>query len=57
MMFIFKITEVNFLMSMCKYHDLTNAINDAAPNIPCFEPHSNLISTANPLNFSQIKLK
>ena len=31
MMFIYKITEVNFLMSFRKYHDVTIAINDAAP--------------------------
>ena len=31
MMFIYKITEVNFLMSLRKYHDVTITINDAAP--------------------------
>ena len=35
MMFIYKITEVNFLMSIRKYHDVTIVINDAAPYIPC----------------------
>ena len=35
MMFIYKITEVHFVMSMRKYHDVTIAINDAAPYIPC----------------------
>ena len=57
MMFIFKITEVNFLMSMRRYHDVTIAINDAAPYIPCSESHKNHISTAIPLKISQINLK
>ena len=33
MMFIYKIIEVNFLMSMRMYHDVTIAINDAAQYI------------------------
>ena len=37
-------------MSMRKYHDVTTAINDAAPYIPCLESHKNLILTAIPLN-------
>ena len=57
MMFIYKITEVNFLMSMRKYYDVTIAINDAAPYIPCLESHKNLISTAIPLKISLINLK
>ena len=44
-------------MSMRKYHDMTIAINDAAPYIPCLESHKNLISTAIPLKISQINLK
>ena len=39
MMFIFKITEVNFLKSMRIYHEVTIAINDAAPYLPCLESH------------------
>ena len=38
MMFIYKITEVNFLMSLRKYHDVTVVtivLNDAAPYTPC----------------------
>ena len=54
MMFIYKITEVNFLMTLRKYHDVTIAINDAAP---CLESHKNLISTTIPLKISQINLK
>ena len=56
-MFIYKITEVNFLMSLCKYHDVTIAINDAALYTPYLESHKNLILTAIPLKFSQINLK
>ena len=57
MMFIYKITEFNFLMSFRKYHDLTIAINGAVPYTPCLESHKNLISTANPLKIPQINLK
>ena len=57
MMFIYKVTEVNFLMSMRKYHDVTIAINDAAPYTPCLESHKNLISTAIPLKISEINLE
>ena len=56
-MFIFKITEVNFLMSMLKYNDVTIGIHDAAPYTPCLESHKNLISTAIPLKILQINLK
>ena len=57
MMFIYEITEVNFLMSLRKYHDVTIAINDAALYAPCLESHKNLISTAIQLKISQINLK
>ena len=57
MMFIYKITELNFLMSFRKYHDLTIAINGAVPYTPCLESHKNLISTATPLKIPQINLK
>ena len=56
-MFIYKITEVNFLMSLRKYLDATIAINDGASYTPCLESHKNLISTAIPLKISQINLK
>ena len=56
-MLIYKITEVNFLMSLHKYHDVTIAINDAAPYTPCLESHKNLISKAIALKISQINLK
>ena len=35
MMFIYKITEVNFLVSFRKYQDVTIAINDVEPYTPC----------------------
>ena len=57
MMFIYKITEVNFLMSLRKYHDVTITINDAARYTPCLESYNNLISTAIPFKISQINLK
>ena len=57
MMFIYKITQVNFLMSLRKYHDVEIAINDAAPYTPCLESYKNLISTATPFKFSQINIK
>ena len=44
-------------MSMRKYHDVTIAINDAAPYIPCLESHKNLISTAFPLKIAKNNLK
>ena len=39
---IFKITDVNFPMFMRKYHDVTIAINYAAPYIPCLAFHKTL---------------
>ena len=56
-MFIFKIIEVDFLVPMRKYHNMTIAINDAAPYIPCLESHKNFILTAIPHKISQINLK
>ena len=50
-------TEVNFPMSLRKYHDVTIAINDAVTYTPCLDSHKNLISTAIPLKTSQINLK
>ena len=44
-------------MFLRKYHDITIAINDAAPYTPCLESYKNLISTAIPLKISQINLK
>ena len=56
-MFMYKIIEVHFLMSFRKYHDVTIAINDAAPYTPSLESHKNLISTAIPPKILQINLK
>ena len=44
-------------MSLRKYHDVTIAINDAAPYTLCLESNKNLILTAIPLKISQINLK
>ena len=44
-------------MSLRFYHDVTIAINDAAPYLPCLESHKNLISIDIPLKISQINLK
>ena len=57
MIFIYTISEVNFLISLRKYHDVTIAINDTAPYTQSFEPHKNLISTAIRLQILQINLK
>ena len=57
MIFIYKITEVNFLIFLRKYHDVTIAINDIAPYTPSLKFHKNLISTAIRLKISQINLK
>ena len=57
MMFIYTMTKLNFRMSLRKYHDMTIAINDAAPYTSCLESHKNLISTSIPLKFSQINRK
>ena len=57
MIFIYKITEENFLVSFHKYHDVAIAINDAALYTPCLESHKNLMSTAIPFKISQINLK
>ena len=56
-MFIYKITKVNFLMTLRKYNDMTIAINDAALYTPCLESHNYLISTDIPLKISQINLQ
>ena len=56
MMFIYKITEVNFLVSLRKYHDVSIAINNVAPYTTCSESHKNLISTDISLKISQINL-
>ena len=54
MIFIYTISEVNFLISLRKYHDVTIAINDATPYTPSLESHKNLISTAIRLKILQI---
>ena len=57
MMFIYKIFEENFIMSLRKYHDVAIAINDAVPYTLCLESYIYLILTDIPLKISQINLK
>ena len=53
MMFIYEITEVNFLMSLRKYHDVTIAKNDAATNMLCLESHKKpYFDSYSPQNFT-----
>ena len=57
LMFLYKITEVKFCMSLGKYHDMTLAANNAVAYTPCLGPYKKLILTAVLLKFSQINLK
>ena len=57
MIFLYKITEVNLLISLRKYHDVTIAIHDDAPYKPSLESYKNLNSTAFWLKISQINIK
>ena len=43
MIFLYKITEVDFLMFLRKYHDVAIAINGAAPYTPCLESYKNTL--------------
>ena len=56
-MFIYKITEVKFCVSLRKHHDVTFVEKDAAAYTPCFGPHRRLIVTDILLKFSQSNLK
>ena len=56
-MFIYKIAEVNFLMSSRKYHDVTIAINDAAPYTPCLESYKTLFQLLLHSKFHKLILK
>ena len=58
MIFIFKITEVKFCISLRKYRDVTVfAANEASAYTQWSQPHRKLILTAIQLQFSQINLK
>ena len=57
MIFIYKITEVKFCISLRKYRDVTIATNEASAFAVCSQPHRKLIVTAMRLKFSQINLK
>ena len=56
-MFICKITEVKFCVSLHEHHNVTFAENDAAAYMPCLAPHRKLIVTVILQNFSQTNLK
>ena len=57
MIFIYKITEVKFCISLRQYHDVTLVANEASVYTPCSRPHRKLILTAMVLKFSQINIK
>ena len=51
MIFICKITEVKFCISLRKYRDVTLAANEASAYTQCSQPHRKLILTAMQLKF------
>ena len=57
MIFIYKITEVKFCISLRKYRDVTLVGNEASAYTQCSQPHRKLILTAMQLKFSQMNLK
>ena len=57
MIFIYKITEVKFCISLRKYGNVTLAANEASAYTQCSQPHRKLILAAMLLKFSQIDLK
>ena len=57
MIFICKITEVKFCISLRKYREVTFAANESSAYTPCSGPHRKLILSARLLKFSQINLK
>ena len=56
-MFIYKITGVEFCVTLRKYQDVTIAANDAAVYTQCLRHHKKLILTAILLKLSQINLR
>ena len=57
MIFLYKITEVKFCISLRKYRHVTLAANQASAYTPCSQPHRKLILTTTLLKFSPINLK
>ena len=57
MIFVYKITEVKFCISLRKYRDVTLAANESSAYTPCSRPHRKLILTVMLLKFSQINLR
>ena len=43
MIFIYKITEVKFCISLLKYHNMTLAANDATTYTPCLRPQGTFL--------------
>ena len=56
-MFIYKIAEVKFCITLRKYYDVTIAANDTAAFTRCLRHHKKLISTSIVLKLSQINIK
>ena len=57
MIFIYKITEGKFCISLHIYRDVTLAANEASAYTQYSQPHRKLILTAMQLKFTQIYLK
>ena len=57
MIFIYKITEVKFCISLRKYRNVTLVANEASAYTQCSQPHRKLKLTAMQLKFSRINLK
>ena len=57
MIFIYKITEVNFCMPLRKYQDMTLTENDAVSSPLSLRPNRKLILIAILLKISKINLK
>ena len=57
MIFIYKITEVKFCISLRKYRDVILTANEASAYTPCSRLRRKLILTARLLKFSQINHK
>ena len=57
MMFICKITEIKFCVSLREHHDVTFTENDAAAYTACLGLHRQLIVTAFVIKFSHTNLK
>ena len=57
MIFIYKIKDVKFCISLRKYRDMTLAANETSAYTQCSQPRKKLILKAMQLKFLQINLK